>query len=305
MNLIRYGTVLLSMAIHSNDRRRFNRRRFLKWGAGTVAGGAVGAFGYTWRIEPHWIQFVRRTLAIKHLPESLLGATLVHISDLHIGETVDETYIAGALHRISNLKPDILVITGDFMTHTNDQTILAVRRVLGNLQPARLATLAILGNHDYGRSFSDAKIGVQLANAVAAQNILVLRNQIATVDGLHVVGIDDRWGPNFHPEHTLPLIEQHSAAIVLCHNPDVADLPVWSGYKGWILCGHTHGGQCRAPFFGPPILPVQNKRYSAGEIDLLDGRRMYINRGLGYLYRVRFNARPEITVFTLQRDEVA
>jgi len=49
----------------------------------------------------------------------------------------------------------------------------------------------------------------------------------------------------------------------------------------------------------PPILPTKNKRYTAGEFDLGDGRRMYINRGLGHLIRVRFNVRPEITAFTL------
>ena len=64
------------------------------------------------------------------------------------------------------------------------------------------------------------------------------------------------------------------------------------------LC-HTHGGQCKAPFLAPPILPVRNKRYSAGEFDVGQGRRMYINRGIGHSIPVRFNARPEITVFTL------
>jgi uncharacterized protein len=91
--------------------------------------------------------------------------------------------------------------------------------------------------------------------------------------------------------------------LVLCHNPDVADLPIWKGYQGWILSGHTHGGQCKPPFLPPPILPVRNRRYTAGEIDLNDGRRLYINRGLGYFRRVRFNVRPEITVFALTRAE--
>jgi predicted MPP superfamily phosphohydrolase len=49
----------------------------------------------------------------------------------------------------------------------------------------------------------------------------------------------------------------------------------------------------------PPIVPVRNRRYTSGEFDLGDGRHMYINRGLGHLLRVRFNARPEITMFTL------
>ena len=70
--------------------------------------------------------------------------------------------------------------------------------------------------------------------------------------------------------------------------------------RGWILSGHTHGGQCKPPFLPPPIIPVKNKRYTAGEFDLGDGRPLYINRGLGHLIRARFNARPEVTVFRLR-----
>jgi predicted MPP superfamily phosphohydrolase len=89
--------------------------------------------------------------------------------------------------------------------------------------------------------------------------------------------------------------------LVLCHNPDAVDLPIWSEYSGWILSGHTHGGQCKPPFLPPPLLPVRNTRYTAGAFALTGGRRLYINPGLGYLRRVRFNVRPEITVFRLTR----
>jgi hypothetical protein len=101
----------------------------------------------------------------------------------------------------------------------------------------------------------------------------------------------------------LPKLPPDRPSLVLCHNPDAADRTIWAGYRGWILSGHTHGGQCKPPFCTPPFLPVNNHRYHAGEIDLGDGRRLYVNRALGYLKRVRFNARPEITVFTLCREE--
>ena len=87
--------------------------------------------------------------------------------------------------------------------------------------------------------------------------------------------------------------------ILLSHNPDTADRPVLQGVRGWILAGHTHGGQCKPPFLPPPRLPVRNRRYTAGEFDLGDGRRLYVNRGLGHILQVRFNVRPEVTVFTL------
>ena len=91
------------------------------------------------------------------------------------------------------------------------------------------------------------------------------------------------------------------ATIVLVHNPDAADVSVWGGFEGWILCGHTHGGQCKPPFLPPPLLPVRNKRYVSGEIALSQNRRMYISRGVGHLLQVRFNARPEIPIFRLFR----
>ena len=95
--------------------------------------------------------------------------------------------------------------------------------------------------------------------------------------------------------------DQSKANLLLCHNPDVCDLDVWNGFKGWILSGHTHGGQCKPPFLNAPMLPVKNKKYSQGEIDLEDGRMLYINRAVGHLWQVRFNVRPEITIFELEQ----
>jgi predicted MPP superfamily phosphohydrolase len=126
------------------------------------------------------------------------------------------------------------------------------------------------------------------------------------VSGLQFIGLDDLWSPRFDPA---PVLTQHSKStdgngipptIVLCHNPDAADELVWGNYQGWILAGHTHGGQCKPPFLPPPELPVKNKRYTAGEFALSGNRRLYISRGVGHLLRVRFNARPEIPIFRLQ-----
>jgi predicted MPP superfamily phosphohydrolase len=89
--------------------------------------------------------------------------------------------------------------------------------------------------------------------------------------------------------------------LALCHNPDACDENGWENFRGWILAGHTHGGQCKPPFLPPPILPVKNRRYTAGAFALSGGRRLYISRGVGHLMHVRFNARPEVACFTLRR----
>jgi predicted MPP superfamily phosphohydrolase len=120
------------------------------------------------------------------------------------------------------------------------------------------------------------------------------------LNGLQLVGIDDIWGPTYSPEAVLQTLDPAQPALALCHNPDAQDRAEWQKFTGWVLAGHTHGGQCKPPFLPPPLLPVMNKRYTAGHFDLRSGRHLYINRGLGHLTRVRFNVRPEITVFTLQ-----
>jgi uncharacterized protein len=67
-----------------------------------------------------------------------------------------------------------------------------------------------------------------------------------------------------------------------------------------VLSGHTHGGQCKPPFLPPPLLPVENRRYTSGVFELSRHRMLYISRGIGHLLQVRINARPEVTLFELQ-----
>lgn len=281
------------------------RRRFLRKAAVSTLLAVTGTGIYTWRIEPHWVEVIRRDLPIAHLPTSLAGRTLVHLSDLHVGPEVDDDYLIGNLKYVSELNADIHVLTGDFMTCRFKEQVDHAARVLSHLRPARLATLGVLGNHDYGRSFQTAAVAEALAKRLNDLGFHLLRNSCRDLDGLTIVGLDDLWSGRFSPEDVLPSLPRERANLVLCHNPDAADERKWYGYRGWILSGHTHGGQCKPPFLPPPLLPVRNPRYTAGEIDLHDGRRLYINRGLGHLRRVRFNVRPEITVFRLISQPLA
>ena len=266
--------------------------------------GAVAAatFLYTWRVEPHWVEVVERPLPLKGLPTSMIGKRLVQVSDLHVGPVVDQAYIMSSLERIAEMHPDAIVVTGDFMTCYGDESVAQTIEALRVLPQAPLGRLAIMGNHDYGSGWRQDYVADMLTNSLEAIDVRVLRNEVADVGELQIAGVDEFWaGSHFQPERALRDLRTDRAAVALCHNPDGVDQPQWAGFQGWILSGHTHGGQCKAPFLPPPITPVENKRYSAGEYDVGPGRWMYINRGLGYSHRVRFNARPEITVFTLQQ----
>ncbi len=275
---------------------RLTRRRFLG-----MAGSLAACAAYAWRIEPHWPEVVQRDLPIARLPAPLIGQTLVQISDLHVGPVVDSTYLIDAIEHVSSLKPALTVITGDFMTCRGTEQVEAVAQVLQHLDPGPLGCYAILGNHDYGLGWSRTTVAAQLVGRLSALGIRFLRNDCAVVEGLQLVGLDDLWGPNFRPDAVLPRVNWEGPVVTLCHNPDAVDLPCLADCRGWVLSGHTHGGQCKPPFLPPPILPVKNERYTAGEFDLGSGRWLYINRALGYLRRVRFNVRPEITAFRMQQ----
>src|SRR5438034_1168832 len=89
------------------------RRRFLS----LAAAGLVGAPSlYAWRIEPHWVEVVFRDLSITGLPSALEGQTLVQLSDLHVGEQVDDDFLIDSFGLVRALDPAFIAITGDFMT---------------------------------------------------------------------------------------------------------------------------------------------------------------------------------------------
>ncbi|MBO0698489.1 MAG: metallophosphoesterase [Zavarzinella sp.] len=275
---------------------KITRRRFFA----TLGTALAGTGAYAYGIEPHLVTVVRRDLPIAGLPADLDGKRLVQISDLHVGPTGDD-YLIDCLGRVGKLRPALIVITGDFMTARGTEELDRVGRVLGHLPKAPLGVFGSLGNHDYGLSWRDTRIADALAPVLADAGVHLLRNERADAAGLQVVGLDELWARQFRPEQGLAEFDFSRPGIVLSHNPDTVDRPGWGKYQGWVLSGHTHGGQCKVPIFGAPCVPVQNSRYVAGEIDLGDGRRLYINRGLGFNRRIRFNARPEITAFTLRR----
>lgn len=304
-----------------------SRRGFLILGGGALA-SAAGVGLYAWQLEPHWVEVVRRRMLLEHLPAGLAGKTLLHLSDLHVGPRVDSEYLIRALSDAQEqLAPDFVAVSGDFVTYRSANEYRELARVLTHLPKGRIATVAALGNHDYGFGWRQLDVADQVASVVRDAGAVVLRNEVAVVGGIQFVGLADLWSPEFgqfgeRSRRNLPPVRMDSAAgrglprtitadeilkavlpnqptVVLAHNPDAQDLRIWDGVRGSVLAGHTHGGQVKPPFLPPPLVPVRNKRYTAGEFQVSPGRTLYINRGLGHLVQVRFNVRPEMTVFTI------
>jgi hypothetical protein len=274
---------------------RLTRRRFLAAAGATTV---LGVAAYARWVEPRWVAVVRRDLTLPGLPAALSGRSLVHISDLHVG-TTDTDHLVACLETVTTLQPDLVAITGDFITCTGPEQVDRVPAVLEALPRPPLGCFAVLGNHDYGSRWNRVDVADRLALRLAACGVRVLRNEAVEVNGLAIAGMDELWAGRCRPGQVVAGLAAGRAAVALCHNPDAVDGPGWAGFRGWVLAGHTHGGQCKPPLLPPPITHLQNRRYAAGAVDLGGGRQMYVNRGLGYVQKVRFNARPEITVFRL------
>ncbi len=278
-----------------------DRRHFLT-SAAMAAAAVAGVAGYSGFVEPFWLDVTHRDLPIASLPSALDGRTLLHLSDLHIGPSVNDDYLGRVWRAGTALAPDIVAYTGDWVTWRGAAQLRQLEQHLPHVPRGRMLTLSVLGNHDYGAGWSNVHVSNAIADSVRRAGIVVLRNESLDVGGLLVAGIDDFWSPMARPERALARWSRGTPTLVLNHNPDCLDQrDRWRGYDGWILAGHTHGGQCRSPFLDPLILPVRNRRYTSGEIAVGDGRTVYISRGVGYTMQVRFNVRPEITLFTLRR----
>ena len=277
------------------------RKHFLKKLLQLSAVGAL-PFLYSWQIEPFWVEFVERKLPIKNLPEHLEGKILMQISDLHVGNRFDWNFLIESFQKAKHFNPDFVVYTGDYVNHGTSEDHKNLRKVMENAVYGGLGTFGILGNHDYGDQWKDLGSSETICKILQDSGVTMLRNQQKECNGLNIIGLEDLWSPNFDPMKVMKDYDASKANLVLCHNPDVCDKDVWNGYQGWVLSGHTHGGQCRIPGVITPILPVENRKYISGEIDLEDGRMLYINRAIGHSFQVRFMVRPEITVFTLTLD---
>lgn len=278
-----------------------NRKTFLKKSMYSVLGLGLFTGFYSWQLEPFWLEFVTLKMPIKNLPKHLIGKKLMQISDIHVGNRFDYNYLIDSFKKAQKLNPDFVVYTGDFIDYENQEQFTQLRTVFKHVVTGKYGTIGVLGNHDYGKNWAEEKVAQNVISILKEHKIDVLRNSKKSYQGLHFIGIDDYWSFNFYPKKATANLDKNKPYVALCHNPDVCDLDVWNGYDSWILSGHTHGGQVKPPFLPPPILPVENEKYSAGKIDLEDGRTLYINRALGCLRQVRFNVRPEITLFELEQ----
>lgn len=286
-----------------NHLKKMTRREFLRLAGLTALNlflAGLSGWGYSKLVEPGWIEVVQIALKLPRLSPSFSGFRLVQISDLHMGGWMDRERLQRVIQLAVDQSPDLVVITGDFVTgHSWNVSLQASLEDLVQELSAlteQHTTLAVLGNHDYWTDASAVRA------ALGTCGILELGNDVYSLSNgseqLHIAGVDDIWEGRDQLDAVLEKLPASGAAILLAHEPDFADRSAETGRFDLQLSGHSHGGQVVLPVLGPPVLPRFGRKYPAG-LYQVKGMYQYTNRGVGMIAPyVRFNCRPEITVFT-------
>lgn len=281
------------------------RKAFFKRVLWSAAGACALGGLYALRFEEHWLRIERRAMPLVNLGEELRGAKLAHISDLHCSPVVLTRYLSQCVDRINALDVDFVAITGDFITGARRHA-RKVARILSELAP-RIATVACLGNHDYGVVHPSGLGSMEgldeyITEQLCLADIFVMRNEQRIFRrgdaAIQFVGVEDYWTEHYNPPLAFKDAQQHLPTIGLAHNPDAAPALAEHG-ADWVLSGHTHGNAFSDRRLRELLFPVKHRKFAAGSYELGPEKYLYVNRGLGYGRRARSTNRPEITVFTL------
>jgi uncharacterized protein len=267
----------------------------------TFAVRVMHRLGYSDFGEPNGFAVETVHLQLRRLPRVFSGFRVAQISDIHMGGWMNPDRLQHVADLIVAEKPDILVITGDFLkgrsfTETAKQGISDLVKILSPLA-ASIPTFAVLGNHDYWTN-PDA-----IREMLRCCGITDLTNTVFAVtrhdESLYLCGVDDIRHGHVRLQDVIAQLGENSAAILLVHEPDFADISAATGKFDLQTSGHTHGGQIVIPIYGPPVLPPSGRKYPSG-LYKVGNMFQYTNRGVGTdTVSARINCPPEITVFVL------
>ncbi len=249
----------------------------------------------------------KKQIPISNLEPVFVGLRIVHISDIHIGALINESYLRPTIEIIRSLKPDLIVITGDIL----DNSQMYLNTVGWYLQKLReiAPVYSILGNHDH------IEKPLLLIKTLNKADSITLINDFALFKRdkkfINIIGLDypiryyeSKLSRSYLSEmyfkkvfNNLP--DKDNATIVLNHHP--SEFEYLKKYPiSLVLSGHTHGGQIilSEDRHSPLSLASNFLKYY---VDLYTENNvsLYVNRGLGHWFPLRINCPPEITLIEL------
>jgi predicted MPP superfamily phosphohydrolase len=245
---------------------------------------------YGFFIEPYWVEVKKVEIPTNKLHQTTVR--IVQISDTHC--TIRPLNEKKMVEIINRLKPDIIVFTGD--SANNSRGLKRFKETMGKLD-APLGKFAVRGNiDDYFWLRTDIFSGTGFVD-LDGNSIEIDKNG----EKIWITGVSCEKGGK--AGGLLKKVPDDCFSVFLYHYPDLVE-DLNGMHVDLYLAGHTHGGQIALPFYGAIItLSKFGKKYESGEYKV-GNTILYVNRGLGLAAgpnpKMRFFARPEITVFDLK-----
>jgi uncharacterized protein len=243
-------------------------------------------------IEPGWIQKRQYDVQLANYPTGAGVIRVLQMSDFHRGPFTGDDYIKNVVELGNGTKPDIILLTGDYVSESPNY-ISSVAAAIAGLK-APLGVYAVLGNSDY---LND---GAGMASNLESSGVKVITNKSARIkNNLWIVGIDDCKGGNPDVNKAFAGVPAGAACIVITHNPAI--IKKISGRGCLVLASDAHMSG-----IDPPVLhlriheSLKSSNYTAGWYRR-GATEIYISRGIGMAaFPIRFNTRPEITLFKIK-----
>src|SRR5216683_439416 len=287
--------------LRSPGRRRFLEQTAIALSAAPFVAGTYGLFYGRLNLET-----AHQRIRLGRLPKAFEGFRIVQLSDLHISPFMSAEEISRYVAIANQLKGDLVVLTGDFLTW-DPAAERAVVQALSALK-APFGVFGCLGNHEIYTKTQDS-----ITRLFATEDIHILRHARMPLEtggeALNLIGVDfqgNHDGPDWPQSAYLRGVEglmmPDTANILLSHNPNSFNRAAELGID-FTLAGHTHGGQLSLEFAHRGLsLSRFETPYVSGWYEKI-GSQIYVNRGIGTIgFPIRLGARPEITVFELTRE---
>jgi predicted MPP superfamily phosphohydrolase len=273
------------------------RRLLLKQMAIAASATPFAAATYGLLYERLNVEVTHHRIALERLPKAFEGFRIAQLSDFHISTFMTAEEIRRCVAMTNQLKADLIVLTGDYVSWDPAAQAEVVDAVAG--LSATHGVLGCLGNHE-----TLTRTEASITHMLVARNIGILRQEHLPIESqgeiINVIGIDDS---HQDLEGIERLMVPGTVNILLIHDtfPDSFEHAAKLGID-LTLAGHTHGGQLSLDFLRRGLcLSRFETKYTAGWYER-PGGQLHVNRGIGTtMIPIRLGARPEISVLELVR----
>lgn len=236
----------------------------------------------------------------ENLPDEFYGLKVVHISDIHYGKHFNKGKLEKVVNKINEINPDIVVLTGDLVDNTLDETEVSELKDLLSKITSKVGKYAITGNHDYKyKNWEYIIKDSGFTNLNDTYNIIYGKKSKIMISGIstNLYGekkVKDKLQSSIKYDETNDI----DYKILLIHEPDYIDEISDISYD-LILSGHSHDGQVKIPFIGALYTPVGSKKYYKNHYTI-NTSELFISSGLGTsVLNLRLFNKPSINFYRI------